>query len=197
MKDSDYQYLERLYQSIPVTVYGLLLLVLGLGTVFFIINEGKKGAKHVLWLLIGEYLILLLCSTVIFRCYRENAGCNFSFLWSYTAIQKGRIDMIPVIIMNVVVFVPFGALLSCISPFHKWWRVLLFGMSVSLSIEVLQYILHRGFAEVDDIFHNTLGCLIGIMIVAIIKGFWNFCSFLFVPQWGKHPKKAGIVELSN
>lgn len=29
---------------------------------------------------------------------------------------------------------------------------------------------------------------------SILKGVWAFCSFLFVPQWGKHPTDAGIME---
>lgn len=35
------------------------------------------------------------------------------------------------------------------------------GMGISLSIEVMQYFFHRGFAETDDVMHNTTGCLIG------------------------------------
>ena len=25
-------------------------------------------------------------------------------------------------------------------------------------------------------------------IIAIAKGLWAFCSYLFVPQWGRHTK---------
>ncbi len=46
------------------------------------------------------------------------------------------------------------------------------GMCISASIEVLQFFFHRGFAETDDVMHNTLGCAIGFLIVAIIKGIW-------------------------
>jgi len=31
-------------------------------------------------------------------------------------------------------------------------------------------------------------------IMAMVKGVWAFCSYLFVPQWGKHPKDAGTTE---
>jgi glycopeptide antibiotics resistance protein len=101
------------------------------------------------------------------------------------AIQEGRIDLIPETVMNVVVFMPIGVVLSCLSPRIKWWMVLLIGIGFSVLIEALQFFLKRGFAEFDDVFHNMLGCLLGIMIVAIIKGFWQFCSYLFVPQMGE------------
>ena len=49
------------------------------------------------------------------------------------------------------------------------------GMGISLSIEVMQYFFHRGFAETDDVMHNTLGCIVGYMIVQgeklIVKGY--------------------------
>ena len=30
-------------------------------------------------------------------------------------------------------------------------------------------------------------------IIAIAKGLWAFCSYVFVPQWGRHAK-AGDFE---
>lgn len=29
------------------------------------------------------------------------------------------------------------------------------------------------------------------MIKSLLKGIWKFCSYLFVPQWGKRPKDYG------
>ena len=31
---------------------------------------------------------------------------------------------------------------------------------------------------------------------AILKEIWAFCSFVFVVQWGKHPKDAGTSEVT-
>lgn len=124
-------------------------------------------------------------------------GYNFSPFWSYRAIENGKNDLLSENIMNVVVFIPVGLLLSCVSRRLKWWMGLLIGFGISLSIEFLQYVLKRGFSEFDDVIHNTIGCLIGIMLVALTKGIWQFCSFLFVPQWGKLPKEVGIMESSN
>ena len=45
------------------------------------------------------------------------------------------------------------------------WKIgLLIGISISFSIELMQLILCRGMFDVDDIIHNSLGFLIGIVI---------------------------------
>lgn len=31
----------------------------------------------------------------------------------------------------------------------------------------------------------------------VLKEMWQFCLYLFVPQWGRHPKNAGILEPKN
>lgn len=173
MKDSHIRYIERLYDIVPANVYEFLLSVFILIAIILIVTKGvKKSWELVMRLLSIEYIFLIFCSTVIFRDYTEKVGHNFTPLWSYKAIIEGREDLIPESIMNVMVFVPLGLLLSSVSRNLKWWMVLLIGFGVSVSIEVLQYFCHKGFSEIDDVFHNTLGCAIGIAIVAIIKGLW-------------------------
>ena len=39
------------------------------------------------------------------------------------------------------------------------------GMGISLFIKALQYVFYRGFAEVDDVMHNTVGCILGYLLV--------------------------------
>ena len=64
--------------------------------------------------------------------------------------------------MNVIVFIPIGMILgSLLRVKGSWLIALLIGCSVSVTIEAMQYFLHRGFAETDDVMHNTLGCMIG------------------------------------
>ena len=70
--------------------------------------------------------------------------------------------------MNVAAFIPVGVLLGCASDKMKWWKVVLIGASFSIIIEVLQFVTRRGYAEFDDVFHNTLGCLIGFGLFAAV-----------------------------
>ena len=47
----------------------------------------------------------------------------------------------------------------------SWLIVLLIGCSISVTIEALQFCFMRGFSEVDDVMHNTVGCLVGWFLV--------------------------------
>ena len=69
--------------------------------------------------------------------------------------------MIPEVVMNVVVFVPIGLLMGLIYNEEKWWRVIMAGVGVSFTIELLQLLSKNGCCETDDIIHNTVGCVIG------------------------------------
>jgi len=55
--------------------------------------------------------------------------------------------------------------------------VVLIGGGVSMCIEAMQYFYNRGFAETDDVMHNTIGCIAGYMLVNvsrfIVKGVKN------------------------
>lgn len=184
-------YATHLYRGIPICVYESLLFLLCFGVVILIAIKGfGKGKRALIGLLVVEYVVLIYCSTVFFRKDMEASGHNLNLFWSYEAINKGKYDILAESIMNVVVFVPVGLLFSCVSIRLKWWMVLMIGFGISLSIEIMQYVFKRGFAEFDDLFHNTLGCAIGIMIMALMKGIWKFCSYVFVPQWGRRRRAA-------
>ena len=72
-------------------------------------------------------------------------------------------------IMNVVVFVPLGMLFRTALPLIKIGHVLGAVCLISVSIELLQILLNRGFGEIDDVFHNTIGCVIGFYLVKCIE----------------------------
>ena len=187
MEEKFIRYLKIVYKGIPDSVYMGLLYFFFISSVLLLFFCGfKRGLKYVKGVALLCYTFLLYCSTFFFRSFKDSSGHNNTPFWSYTAIQNGRDALVPIIIMNVLVFVPVGILCSSYLGRTKWYKVLLIGCGLSLSIETLQFLFNRGFSEFDDIFHNTLGCLIGIMIVAIFKETWKFCSYLFRPQ--RRPK---------
>ena len=65
------------------------------------------------------------------------------------------------IILNILLFIPFGYLLPSLFPKLRWWQVILLGLAFSLTIELLQLITKLGYADVDDLINNTLGAAIG------------------------------------
>lgn len=101
--------------------------------------------------------------------------------------------------MNVIVFIPVGMILGSLlrvkgswSKYGSWFKVkgsstseatksmtwlivLLIGCSISVTIEALQFWFMKGFSEVDDVMHNTVGCIVGYILVKgsgfMVKGY--------------------------
>ena len=84
--------------------------------------------------------------------------------WSYIAIYNGETFLIKEDLLNVALFVPIGFLLCYVLPYRRWWIALMFGLGLSVGIESMQLVWKRGICEFDDVFHNTIGCLIGYLI---------------------------------
>ena len=124
----------------------------------------RTGFKWSSVLLLIEYIFLLFCSTVIFRPTGETRQYDFHPFWSYD-----RPELLVENIMNVVVFIPVGLLLGSAFKQITWWKALLIGCSISITIEALQFFFLKGFSELDDVMHNTVGCVIGFGFYSLIE----------------------------
>ena len=71
---------------------------------------------------------------------------------------------------NVVMFVPFGALLAFLLPPRRWWLGVALPAMGSVLVEVVQHVgLPRRFASGWDVVANTTGALLGaVMVVAVM-----------------------------
>lgn len=170
MREQILEYWVSLYSDIPVIVYEGLLSVFCLGLVAFVSWKGvRKGFVLTAKLLLIELVIIIYCSTILFRNTVEVIRYDFHPSWSYAAIQEGREELLAENIMNVVVFVPVGLLIGIGFAKWPWWKVIGTGCLLSVTIEAMQLVLKRGFCEVDDVMHNTLGCIIGYGLYSLIK----------------------------
>lgn len=174
MKDLFIDYVVKLYKKVPTTLVEGLVLVSCLVAVLMMVRFGiRKGTRYLLGLLLFEYALFLYFTTVFVRTFKDNQEHDFRPFWSYAAIQDGREQLLPEIIMNVVVFVPVGFLLGCAIKNMTWWKVMIIGTSVSGAIETMQFVYNRGFAEVDDVMHNTLGCMIGYGFYSLVRSWYE------------------------
>lgn len=64
-------------------------------------------------------------------------------------------------LLNIASFVPIGVLVGLTFKKHRVLKALLVGLLVSLVIECSQLIWSRGTFDVDDLFNNSLGALVG------------------------------------
>ena len=155
-------YVFSLVHATPYYVYEGIASIFCLGLVVFIAWKGfKTGLRYSAALLLIEYVFLVFCSTVIFRPTSETRQYDFHPFWSYD-----RPELLVENIMNVIVFIPVGMILGSLLRVKGSWLVaLLIGCCISITIETLQFWFIKGFSEVDDVMHNTVGCLIGWFMV--------------------------------
>ena len=166
-------HIVNLYKAVPGYAYEALLSIFCVGLTLFFLTKGiKKGIRYSSALLLAEYVYLLYSTTVIYRIERPSRIFSVQLFYSYFNDYANHYLLIDNL-MNVVVFIPIGLLMPICLQRILWWHILLFGCGLSLSIEILQYVLVRGNANVDDIMHNTLGCLIGYGIAHAIVMFLN------------------------
>ena len=85
----------------------------------------------------------------LFRAWRE-------------AYQRFTLQIWLNVLLNIALFVPLGVLLPLLwKPFRKWYAALGAGFGVSLLIELAQLFTGSGMCDVDDLFTNTLGAMLG------------------------------------
>lgn len=109
------------------------------------------------------YVIFIFYETLMFREI-SNMRINlklFSYgkdFFSSFSVRKGVIN-------NIWLFIPFGTGLYVIFTHKKVWIVAFF---FSIIIELIQYLTGLGIVELDDIFGNTLGGVLGVMLGSIL-----------------------------
>ena len=163
-----YVYIDRLIDEVPHYIYEVLLAAFCVGAAFLLLWKSKKAWLIIAKLLFVEYLFLIFCSTVIFRNEIPERKILLTPFWSYS-----RQNLIAENVMNVVVFIPVGFLLFMIRKerifqFGSWVIAIISGLVLSVSVESSQLIFKKGYAELDDVMHNTLGCFIGCILSLII-----------------------------
>jgi glycopeptide antibiotics resistance protein len=122
--------------------------------------------------LLSVYVFLVFASTVFSRRISVDYAYELLPFWSYRQIMAGSRSLFWEDVFNVIMLIPVGFLLPACrkngeKPVFGIRRVMLITFLISLTIEMLQLVLKRGLFEFDDMFHNTLGGVIGYGIYAL------------------------------
>ena len=128
-------------------------------------SQGQSVSKKEILcgLALSFYLIFLLGGILLGRDFQDEHTIEPIPFWSYyEAIVERDAALALQMLGNVVIFIPFGVIVSAIwKSMSNIRRIILAATSVSLSLELVQLIFKLGLFEFDDIFHNTLGAVIG------------------------------------
>ena len=84
-------------------------------------------------------------------------------------IYDHNIHVIRGMTSNILLFMPFGICLLSYNDKVKPRDCIIFGISVSIAIECMQYMFRRGYSETTDVICNTLGLVIGLRVFLPIK----------------------------
>lgn len=157
------------FETIPRMFYVGQLLLLCIGSIAFIIVNRGRAVRNTIRLLLFEYVLFIYGVTVFFRKGGSTESYMLTPFGSYVKMFQGKAsDMLFDILVNVALFMPVGFLWGAQSSLNpskrQWFIVLLLGIGLSTGIELLQLFLNKGCAELDDIIHNTLGCILGFAL---------------------------------
>ncbi len=86
-------------------------------------------------------------------------------LWGIKNIPHELTFMVPGLrnfFGNILLLIPLGYLAPLLKKnIDRWWKTVILGVGVSLLIEIIQLMTHRGYFDIDDVILNSLGCWIG------------------------------------
>jgi glycopeptide antibiotics resistance protein len=170
----------RLQQIIGIVMDNFFLALLGvivLGTIFLIsyfivyrkLFKGKKSLSMKQFIfggLFAGYFIMVMGVTFLNRG-PNFSGMNLSFFSTYLeAWHHFSLRYWQFVILNIVMFVPFGILLPLLhSRFQRAIWTIGAALLFTLSIESVQLMTGYGNFVVDDLFNNLLGSIIGYGII--------------------------------
>lgn len=172
--------INDIIRTVQENFFMALILVFALGVIalfgyFIIYKKVLKGNKNLnkRKLLIGlsliTYLIMVVGVTFLNRTTGTIGNKNLHFLSSYREAWNSYSPLTwRFIILNIVMFIPLGVLLPLLNnKFHKFGWTVVVASFVTLIIETLQFLTGFGIFDLDDLFNNVLGAVIGYGFVMI------------------------------
>lgn len=138
--------------------------------------------KKFSWVLFILYLILM-AYFLFFSEYLNRGSLGTEYRYNLTLFQEVKRSFWCLnhgvysyfwlnFVMNILAFVPLGFFLPLLSKTitgRKFWYVFLSAFQFTLAIELLQLVLKVGTFDVDDIFLNTVGGILGYILFLIAQ----------------------------
>ena len=124
------------------------------GSSYLLLNPSHRIPTFVLRLLWVIYFLVMIL-LLFFRVYHDNnINPNILELFNFETTNLSQT------ILNLILFIPIGYWLK----YLRISSVLLISLLLITSIELLQFVSHRGIFDVVDILINTIGIMIGYLI---------------------------------
>ena len=140
-------------------------------------NTTKK--QKLGWVLFIAYLVLLVYFMFFAESFGRTPHVQEDYAYNLTLFkeirrfytyreQLGMKAFLLNVFGNVIGFMPCGFFLPVISRrSRKWYNTFLLSFLLSLTIETVQLVFKVGSFDVDDLFLNTLGGILGFIMYRI------------------------------
>ncbi|MCD8118818.1 MAG: VanZ family protein [Lachnospiraceae bacterium] len=148
-------------------VAAVLFLAIGYFVIYRKVLHGTRRLSRLRmlwWAVFCCYMVVLIGATVLSRSSgawndRKIVGLFVSYKDAWIS---GTASAWRNLVLNILLFVPLGFLLPLgWRRFRVFWKTSLFGLILTVMIECFQLIFSFGLFEMDDIFNNLLGAMIG------------------------------------
>lgn len=73
------------------------------------------------------------------------------------------------LLINLVLFVPFGLFAGALAPAWTWWKTGLAALATSLVLETVQHVISTGSFDTTDLIVNTAGAFVGWGIFVAVR----------------------------
>jgi len=166
-----------LKEYIFLAIVGVIALAVLIGIGYFVIYKkllrGRKKItikQMIMITLIAGYLIIVVGVTFLNRGAGIYNTSNFNFLSSYKAAWNDfDVRTWQYLIFNIIMFIPLGILLPIAhKKFQNIMLTIVAGLILTILIEFLQFVTAFGIFELDDIFNNLLGAIVGYSMVMTV-----------------------------
>lgn len=160
-----YTILHKIYVlPLPVVVALMIISIL-----IWSISERVFNNLRLIWKAINTVLFIFDIAAIIYcTIISRTSGTSGVYLtpfYSYIEARENS-ELYRVALMNILLFLPFGLSLPNLMPKdfrHKMLFTIIAAMFLSASIELIQYIFGLGRVETDDVIHNTVGAVLGVL----------------------------------
>ncbi len=120
------------------------------------------------------YMLALAYMTIFSRPEGHSREILLHFDSIHDAISLHSLKPLRHMFLNVVLFVPVGILIPLIYPegLEYFLYIAPLGMMLSTLIEGAQMLLHLGQCDLEDILANTLGAVVGLILLKLFELFF-------------------------
>lgn len=144
------------------------------------INNHKKQIRLLCRVLFALYIAGLVYF-LFFAEMLDRTGIERSYRYNLIPFREirrfivyadllGPMAVISNLFGNIVIFMPFGFLVPILGRKKRnFWFTSLLSFALSLAVECIQLVNRTGCFDVDDIFLNTIGGMLGYLVYALVQ----------------------------